>query len=106
MNQRDKLISLLEKADMTSQATKTTPPDLSYDEMIRIIAEAPAADVESMQAQCKELKIALDRAMDEKSKIGVMYEELLKEKAVLEKRIEFYFGQIEAYRYCIDKRGN
>lgn len=78
-----------------------------FDLIMFEIDEAPTAVVvESMQAQCKELKIALDRAMDEKSKIGVMYEELLKEKAVLEKRIEFYCGQIEAYRYCIDKRGN
>ena len=59
-------------------------------------------EIESLQAQCKELKYALDREIDERSKIGLMYKELLKEKAELEKRIEFYLGQIEAYKYCVD----
>ncbi len=59
-------------------------------------------NTEALQAEIKELRFALDREIDEKSKIGVMYEELLKEKAELEKRIEFQTGQIEAYKYCVD----
>ena len=57
---------------------------------------------EALQAEIKELHFALDREIDERNKISVMYEELLKEKAELEKRIEFHIGQIEAYKYCID----
>ena len=57
---------------------------------------------ETLQAEIKELRFALDKEIDERRKIGVMYEELLKEKAELEKRIEFHIGQIEAYKYCID----
>ena len=60
------------------------------------------SEIESLQAQCKELKCALDREIDERNKIGLMYEELLKEKAELEKRIEFHLGQIEAYKCCVD----
>ena len=59
-------------------------------------------EVESLQAQNKELRVALDREIDEKTKICIMYEELLKEKAELEKRIEFHLGQIEAYKYCVE----
>ena len=58
--------------------------------------------IEALQAENKELRFALDKEIDERNKIGVMYEELLKEKAELEKRIEFHLGQIEAYEYCID----
>lgn len=58
--------------------------------------------IEALQAENKELRFALDREIDERNKISVMYEELLKEKAELEKRIEFNLGQIEAYKYCID----
>ena len=59
-------------------------------------------NVEALQAENKELRFALDREIDEKNKISVMYEELLKEKAELEKRIEFHLGQIEAYKYFVD----
>ena len=55
-------------------------------------------NIEALQAENKELRFALDREIDERNKIGVMYEELLKEKAELEKRIEFHLGQIEASR--------
>ena len=58
--------------------------------------------IEALQAENKELRFALDREIDERNKISVMYEELLKEKAELEKRIEFNLGQIEAYKYCSD----
>ena len=59
-------------------------------------------NIEELQAENKELRYALDKEIDERNKIGVMYEELLKEKAELEKQIEFHLGQIEAYKYCID----
>ena len=59
-------------------------------------------NTEALQAEIKELRFALDREIDERNKIGLMYEELLKEKAELEKRIEFHLGQIEAYKYCVD----
>ena len=59
-------------------------------------------NTEALQDEIKELRFALDREIDERNKIGLMYEELLKEKAELEKRNEFHLGQIEAYKYCID----
>ena len=57
--------------------------------------------IEALQAENKELRFALDKEIEERNKIGLMYEELLKEKAELEKRIEFHLGQIEAYKYCV-----
>ena len=59
-------------------------------------------DTKCLQAANKELRFALDREIDEKSKLGIMYDNLLKEKEELEKRIEFLLGQIEAYKHCID----
>lgn len=59
-------------------------------------------NTEALQAEIKELRFALDKEIEERNKIGLMYEELLKEKAELEKRIEFHLGQIEAYKYCVD----
>ena len=59
-------------------------------------------NAEALQAEIKELRFALDKEIDERNKIGVMYDELLKENAELKKRIEFHLGQIEAYKYCVD----
>ena len=59
-------------------------------------------EIESLQAQCKELKCALDREIDEKTKLGIMYEDMLKERVEADKRNEFLLGQIEAYKYCIE----
>lgn len=59
-------------------------------------------NTEALQAEIKELRFALDKEIEERNKIGLMYEELLKEKEELEKRIEFHLGQIEAYKYCVD----
>lgn len=59
-------------------------------------------NVEALQAENKELRFALDKEKEERNKIGLMYEELLKEKVELEKRIEFHLGQIEAYKYFVD----
>ena len=61
-------------------------------------------EIESLQAQCKELKCALDREIDENRKIGTMYDEKCKENQKLEKRIEFLLGAIEAYKFCIENK--
>lgn len=47
------------------------------------------AEIEALQTQLVEMRYALDQARDEKVKLGIMYEESLKEKAELEKKIEF-----------------
>lgn len=62
-------------------------------------------ELEALQAQCKELEYALEREIEEKQKLGVMYEELLKEKTTLEKRIEFLSGANSAYSHCISNIG-
>ena len=54
------------------------------------------------KAKCDELQWALDTCQEEKAKLGIMYEELLKEKAEIEKKIEFLSGQVEAYKYVVD----
>lgn len=59
-------------------------------------------EIESLQAQCKELRFALDREIGENRKNGAMYEEKCEEVRQLEKRIEFLLGAIEAYKYCVD----
>ena len=41
---------------------------------------------------------------EEKTKIGVMYEKLLKDKSDLDRKIGFLEGQIEAYQYCMNCR--
>lgn len=64
--------------------------------------EVGRSERRALQAENKELRFALDKEIYERNKIGGMYEELLKEKADLEKRIDFHLGQIEAYKYCID----
>ena len=61
-------------------------------------------EIESLRAQCKELRCALDREIDENSKIGTMYDEKRKENQELEKRIEFLLGAIEAYKFCIENK--
>ena len=61
-------------------------------------------EIESLQAQCKELKYALDREINENRKIGTMYDEKCKENQELEKRIEFLLGAIEAYKFCIENK--
>lgn len=59
-------------------------------------------DIVALKAKCDELQWALDTCREEKAKLGVLYEELLKEKAELEKKIEFLSGQVEAYKYVVD----
>ena len=59
-------------------------------------------NIEALQVENKELRFALDKEIEERHKISITYEEVLKEKAELEKQIEFQLGQIEAYKYCVD----
>lgn len=61
-------------------------------------------EIESLQAECKELRCALDREIDKNRKIGIMYDEKCKENQELGKRIEFLLGAIEAYKFCIENK--
>ena len=57
-------------------------------------------ELESLKAENKELRFALDREIDEKNKIGIMYEELQKQYAELEKEVAYMKGQISAFQFC------
>ena len=57
-------------------------------------------NIEALQAENKELRFALDREIDERNKIGVMYEELQKKYAEMEKEIAYMKGQISAFQFC------
>ena len=57
-------------------------------------------NIEALQAENKELSFALDREIDERNKIGVMYEELQKKYAEMEKEIAYMKGQISAFQFC------
>ena len=57
-------------------------------------------ELEALKAENKELRFALDREIDEKNKIGTMYEELQKKNAELKKEIAFMKGQISAFQFC------
>lgn len=60
--------------------------------------EAGANDaVNKMMARTKQLE-------DERDKLGILYEQLLKEKSDLDRRIGYLEGQIEAYQYCMNCR--
>lgn len=59
-------------------------------------------DIVALKAKCDELQWSLETCQQEKAKLGVLYEELLEEKAELEKKIEFLSGQVEAYKYVVD----
>lgn len=58
-------------------------------------------NVEALQAENKELRFALDKEIDERNKIGLMYDDLCKEKIELEKELIFYKGQTEALKFCV-----
>lgn len=57
------------------------------------------------RAEVEELRFRIDQTGDERSKIGIMFEETLKENEDLKKKVEFLSGQCEAYKYCISKMG-
>ena len=58
--------------------------------------------IESLEAENKELRFALDKEIEERNKIGLMYEELLKEKAELEKQSELDADKIDKLTAEID----
>ena len=58
-------------------------------------------ELEALKAENKELRFELDREIDEKNKIGIMYEELQKKHTELEKEIAFMKGQISAFQFCV-----
>ena len=63
------------------------------------------------EAECVELRMKYHEAesrigclTDRNNKLGLQYEQLLKEKSDLERKIGFLEGQIEAYQYCMNCR--
>lgn len=62
-------------------------------------------ELEKCVAECEALKCELAHLADQYHKTLLEYEELQKRCAELEKQIEFYKGQTEAYQYCIDAIG-
>lgn len=61
-------------------------------------------ECESMRAECVELKHRVSVLTDEKSKLGIMYEQLLKEKSDMDRQIGRLEGQIEAFKFCMECR--
>lgn len=62
------------------------------------------AECMDLRMKCRELDNHNKCLTDENSKIGLMYEQLLKEKSDLERKVGLLEGQIEAYQYCINVR--
>lgn len=58
----------------------------------------------SLRDRCAALQMELNGLLDEKNKLGIMYEQLLKEKSDMDRQIGRLEGQIEAYKYCADTR--
>lgn len=63
------------------------------------------------KAECVDLRLKYSEAeshiecLEERNnKLGLQYEQLLKEKSDLERKIGFLEGQIEAYQYCMNCR--
>lgn len=57
-----------------------------------------------LRQKCREMADHIQMLTDEKSKIGIQYEKLLKEKSDLDRKVGFLEGQIEAYQYCMNCR--
>ena len=55
-------------------------------------------------AETAELKQFCDRLRDENSKLGIKYEQLLKEKSDLDRQMGYLEGQVEAYRFVWGSR--
>ena len=51
------------------------------------------------------LKFELNHVVDERNKLGVMYEELLKEKAELGDKIQYLTGMVEAFKIALNRGG-
>ena len=50
-------------------------------------------------AEFGELKRLCDKLRDENSKLGIQYEQLLKEKSDLDRKLGYLEGQVEAYKF-------
>ena len=59
-------------------------------------------DIQALKDQNQELKNNLVCAIDEKHKLGVMYEELQKDYNSLKLHNEYLGGQVDAFRRCIE----
>ena len=57
-----------------------------------------------LRNRCREMENHIQMLTDEKSKIDILYERLLKEKSDLDRKIGRLEGQIEAYQYCMNYR--
>ena len=62
------------------------------------------AECMDLRLKCSEMQDYINHLVDENSKLGIQYEQLLKEKSDLDRKIGFLEGQIEAYRYCMHVR--
>ena len=62
------------------------------------------AECISLRAECAELAHRIAVLADEKSKLGIMYDQLLKEKSDMDREIGRLEGQIEAYKFCVECR--
>lgn len=58
-----------------------------------------SAVVANLKAENEELKYRCERMADENSKLGLQYEQLLKEKSDLDRHMGYLEGQVEAYRF-------
>lgn len=57
--------------------------------------------MEELRQKSRELEYRNQMLIDENRKRGIQYEELLKEKSELERKIGFLEGQVEAYKYAL-----
>lgn len=62
------------------------------------------AECKALRLKCQEMQSHIDHLMNENSKLGLQYEQTLKEKSDLDRKIGFLEGQIEAYQYCMNCR--
>jgi len=62
------------------------------------------AECEQLRNTVRVLEEKYSALYDENSKLSILYQELLKEKSDLDRKIGFLEGQIEAYQYCMNCR--
>lgn len=62
------------------------------------------AECVDLRMKCREMQDYIHHLVDENSKLGIQYEQLLKEKSDLDRKVGFLEGQIEAYQYCMNCR--
>ena len=57
------------------------------------------AECMSLREVCRELKYRIQMLEDEKNKISILYEKLLKEKSDQDLKMGYLEGQVEAYKF-------